>query len=454
MVASVRLPLALLTVLSLFVSAGGEENKVEQGPPKKPQAAKPESAYRQVALDAARWIRSSGVHTERGTAWPTDPDDPKTVNTTLYSGVPGVVLFFLEAHRSTGDDSYLKEAQRGADHLLAELPHEKETGLYVGLAGIGFALEETYKVTRADKYRDGARHCLQGLKDRARKVGRGVEWGDVTDVISGNAGTGLFLLYAARELGDESARELAVQAGRRLIELGRPAAGGLKWAMDSKFPRLMPNFSHGTAGVAYFLTSLYGETRDKEFLDAARAGAKYLQATAKTDGDVCLICHHEPEGENLFYLGWCHGPVGTARLFWRLHQVTGDKEWLEWVKKCARGITQAGIPEKRTPGFWNNVSQCCGSAGVAEFFLDLHRVTGDPSYLAFSRHVADDLLGKATRDDKGLRWVQAEHRIKPDLLVAQTGYMQGAAGIGVCLLHLDAWARGQKDRIKFPDNPF
>ena len=39
---------------------------------------------------------------------------------------------------------------------------------------------------------------------------------------------------------------------------------------------------------------------------------------------------------------------------------------------------------------------------------------------------------------KGLRWVQAEHRVRPELLVAQTGYMQGAAGIGMWLLRLDA----------------
>jgi lantibiotic modifying enzyme len=216
----------------------------------------------------------------------------------------------------------------------------------------------------------------------------------------------------------------------------------------------MPNFSHGTAGIAYFLTCLAGETKQPSFLDAARAGAKYLQSLAKTDGDVCLICHHQPAGENLFYLGWCHGPVGTARIFYRLHQVTGEREWMDWVRKSARGVMQSGIPEKRTPGFWNNVSQCCGSAGVVDFLLDLHRVTSERQYLAFSKHMADDLLRRATRDDKGIRWIQAEHRVKPDLLVAQTGYMQGAAGIGLCLLHLDAWERGKIDRIKLPDNPF
>jgi rhamnogalacturonyl hydrolase YesR len=410
--------------------------------------------YRRAALDAGAWIRSAAIKMEKGTAWPAVPGDAQTIHTGLYEGVSGIVLYFLEAYYATKDEAALKEARAGADYLLAALEDEKATGLYVGLAGIGFTLQETFKATGAEPHRAGAKRCVQLLRQRAQKVGKGVQWNQVTDIISGSAGTGLFLLYAARELQDNAARNLALAAGHRLIELGQPASGGLKWAMSPRFDRLMPNFSHGTAGCAYFLATLYLETKDKAFLDAAFAGAKYLKAIAKTQGDVCLAFHHEPSGEDLFYLGWCHGPVGTARLFYRLYEATEDRAWLEWVKRSARAVMQSGIPEKRTPGFWNNVSVCCGSAGVAEFFLELYRITQDRPYLAFSRRVTDDLLGRATRDDKGVRWIQAEHRIQPNRLLAQTGYMQGAAGIGMMLLHFDAFERGQRGWIILPDNPF
>ncbi len=401
--------------------------------------------------EAARWIRSSTITTDKGPAWPAVPEDPKSVSSSLYNGASGIVLFFLEAHQATNDESFLNDARAGADYLLRSIEDEKESGLYEGLAGMGFALHETYKATGHEQYLTGVRRCVALLHERAKKVGKGVEWNDTTDIISGSAGIGLFLLYAARELNDPSARDLAVAAGAHLIELGRSASGGLKWAMTPDLPRLMPNFSHGTAGVAYFLASLYLETKDQAFLDAALSGASYLKSIAKTEGDACLVFHHEPDGEDLFYLGWCHGPAGTARLFYRLYQATGDQEWLDWVKRSARAVMQSGIPEQRTPGFWNNVSQCCGSAGVAEFFLDLYQ---DRQYPAFCQRLTDDLLARATRDEKGMRWVQAEHRIQPDLLVAQTGYMQGAAGIGVMLLHLDAYERGQPRRIRLPDCPF
>src|SRR6185503_5672864 len=114
-------------------------------------------------------------------------------------------------------------------------------------------------------------------------------------IISGSAGIGLFLLYAADALDLPDARTLATRAGRRLLERGRDEAGGRKWPMDGTAAQLLPNFSHGTAGVAYFLATLYQATKDRAFLDAALAGASYLKAIAKTEVDVCLIFHHEPD---------------------------------------------------------------------------------------------------------------------------------------------------------------
>ncbi len=410
--------------------------------------------YLQAALQAARWIRTSAVQTERGTTWPAVPEDEKSINNTLYSGTPGVVLFFLEAYYSTGDKAFLEDARSGADYLLAALEAEKAPGLYVGISGIGFVLEEVFKATKDRRYREGVERCLEYLGNSALKKGKGVEWSQTTDIISGTAGTGLFLVYAARELKDQSLLDLAVQAGKRLMELGQADGAGTKWAMDPDYPRLMPNFSHGTAGISYFLATLYRETQQKKFLDAALSGARYLRSIAHKEDDVCLIFHHEPDGEDLYYLGWCHGPTGTAQLFYRLYQATGDKEWMEWSERCARAILRSGIPEQQTPGFWNNVGQCCGSAGVAELFLHLYRLTKKQEYIDFARRLTSDLLKRGTSDEAGLRWVQAEHRTRPDLLLAQTNLMQGAAGIGLWLLHLDYFEQGQKQRIVLPDCPF
>ncbi len=411
-------------------------------------------AYKDVAVDAAKWIRTARVATPFGIAWPADPRNPKTVGTTLYSGSPGVVLFLIELHHATGDAAYLDDARRGADDLLTKVSSEPRPGFYEGIAGLGFTLGETWRATKDEKYRKAALASVRALQERALPAGRGVQWSNTTDIIAGSAGIGLFLLYADETLQAPVARALAVRAGDRLIEQGVADKGGLKWAMDPTFPRLMPNFSHGTAGIAYFLATLYKVTREPRFLDGATAGARYLQAIAKSDGDICLVQHDQPDNLDLYYLGWCHGPAGTARLFYQLYAATGDQAWMTWVMKSANGVLTSGIPEQRTPGFWNNVSQCCGNVGVAQFFLDLYGATKDRRYLDFATRMTADLLARATRDSSGTRWVQAENRTQPGNLVAQTGYMQGAAGIGTWLLRLDAAQRQRTTFVRFPDSPW
>ena len=411
-------------------------------------------SYTDEIEQVARWIRASAVQTEDGTTWPAVPCDTKTINNTLYSGTPGVVLFFLEAFHATGDQDFLEDARQGADYLLSTLDKEKGAGLYVGLSGIGYCLEETYRSTKEKKYRQGVVRCLDILEEWAEEEVKGIQWGETTDIISGNAGTGLFLLYLAEGWEEESVLAMAGHVGERLLEVAIPAEKGIKWAMDPEYPRLMPNFSHGTAGIAYFLASLYQKTNDQKFLDGALAGAQYLKSVAETDEDGCLIFHHEPEGEDLFYLGWCHGPVGTARLFYRLFQIDQEQEWMDWAERGARAVLKSGIPDREVPGFWNNVGVCCGSAGVAEFFLSLFQVTQKREYLDFAKKLTAQIMDKATQDENGMHWVQAEHRSRPEFLQAQTGLMQGAAGIGLWLLRWEEYEKGQKPRLVLPDNPF
>jgi lantibiotic modifying enzyme len=410
--------------------------------------------YLKAALEAALWIEASAVQTADGQFWPSVPGEELPVNNWLYSGNSGIVIFLLEAYHSCGEKKYLEQASAGADFLLASLDAEKGAGFYTGISGIGFALQETYKATGDVQYLEGFKKCLRFLADAAVEEGKGVQWSTTTDIIGGSAGTGLFLLYAFQETGDAFLLELASRAGTRLIEVGQQVKGGTKWAMDPNFPRLMPNFAHGTAGIAYYLATLYTKTQNEAFLNAALAGARYLQNIAKTEGDTCLIFHHEPEGEDLFYLGWCHGPVGTARLFFRLYEITRDAEWVGWVEGGAQAILKSGIPESNHDGFWNNVGICCGSAGVADFFLSLYKITQKKEYFDFADFLTEDLLTAAEREEGGLKWIQAEHRVRPDFLQAQTGLMQGAAGIGLWLLRLDAFEQERSPEIIFPDNPF
>jgi len=439
----------------------------------------------EMAEAAGAWIRHSSRETPFGHTWPVAPGVSDEEVLHLYSGTPGVILFLLELHHATGRPEYLRDAEAGARHLLSAsaggpgTPELPDFGLYTGLAGVAYTLFEVFRVGGDQELGKGAEAQVQRILDAAKPLEEGVAWfeSDPTqasyDIISGSAGIGLTLLYFHELWSDGSgedakpgdpgqsrlaarALEVAVQAGRLLGQRGRPALNGLKWPMSEAYPRLMPNFSHGTAGVAYFLARLHQVTGEDTFLAPAIYGAWYLENASICDAQGgCRLFHHEPDGEDLYYLGWCHGPVGTARHFVQMARTTGeDAEYLKWVGQGTRGILHQGIPQNRPDGYWNNVSQCCGDAGMGDFFLSLHALTGSQDDLRFAQELGEYLRGEATEEGDQARWVQAENRTQPENVVAQTGWMQGAAGVGAFFLHLDGMEKGRKARVVFPDSPW
>lgn len=54
----------------------------------------------------------------------------------------------------------------------------------------------------------------------------------------------------------------------------------------------------------------------------------------------------------------------------------------------------------------------------------------------------------------GRSWSQAEHRARPDFVETQTGFMQGAAGIGSFLLHLATIDEPSPSKITLLESPF
>ena len=231
--------------------------------------------------------------------------------------------------------------------------------------------------------------------------------GEVYDLTMGAAGVGVTFLYAYRSGLDEEGKAWAVRIAGRLLEVAEETPDGLRWPMMENLPRpyIMPNFSHGPAGTGYFFADLYTETKRQDHLDAALSAAKYVQSRAVEKGDGVLVTHHEsPEPSDLFYLGACHGPAGTGRLMYLLNRITGDESRLEWIDLNIRGMLATGAPETRSEGLWNNVSQCCGDAGLGDYALYLYRATGKKSYLDLARRIASFVLSKANRENGELSW--------------------------------------------------
>ncbi|GLW06594.1 hypothetical protein Misp01_17240 [Microtetraspora sp. NBRC 13810] len=416
-----------------------------------------------VAVQAGRWIRSAAVDDERGRWWLGNPD-PRGESAvagqqpaSLYAGAAGIVLFFVELAAATGDDGYLADAAAGARRLAATVPAQTDLTLYHGLAGTAFALAEAGWATGDESFEVAARAAADRIVRRVRTFDGGLGWtGDPAQ--RGDGGIILALLHAAGILGVSAYEEIAVEAGTRIAGMVVPGHRfGRDGCADLPVDAVTPGFLSGTSGAAFLLARLYGVTGERRFLDAARRGADFVRTVSEVAGRCALVPHHVPQGRSLHYLGFCSGSAGVARMFYELYRVTGDPGDLDWVERLALGILQSGVPHRGTAGFWNVACQCCGAAGLVEFFTGLWAATGHDPYLDFAGVLGENLAGRATaHDGAGYRWYQAYRRLRPGEVTADTGYMVGAAGIGAALLHLHAAHHEEQSRrmILFPDNPF
>ncbi len=424
------------------------------------------------ALEVEAFLASCRIEGEAGARWRRTPDSGTNPPHTLYHGSAGVALFYLELHRATGDDQYLEVAVSAGDEIVRHIGElESATvGFYSGWPGYLLVLNELGKASLEPRFREGAQRALRKMMEQSEPLGAGLGWiepmpfsditgmtGDreVLDLSIGAAGAGLVLLYAHRQRLDDRALGWARQTADRLLEMSIETPSGPNWLMmsDMPFPFTAPNFAHGAAGVGYFLADLFRETDEAAYLDAALAAAGYVQAKTEPSGDGILVCHTD-ENPGLFYLGICHGPAGAGRFMYLLNEITGDASWLEWMHANMAGLVATGAPEQRTDGLWNNYGQCCGDAGIGDYALWLYRATGRGDYLDLALRIEAQLAVSADVADGGRSWSQAEHRSRPDFVEVQTGYMQGAAGIGSFLLHLATLGEVVGSKIALPDTPF
>jgi lantibiotic modifying enzyme len=406
------------------------------------------AAYRELGEAAWSWVVSHVAEDDGPWLPATVPEGrPQTApaedRDSLYAGIAGLapVLAEIALYRP---HNHVEQAlaTRIVARLRAQASLRSESSLYDGSAGDAMAL----------RLLDPGSELLamRRLVDLTTPMGWNTtfeaETGSDTplnDIIGGTAG----IVLAAVWSGGEHATTIARSGGECLLRAGEPTEVGLDWGMRTGDPSRMPNYSHGSAGIATAL-AVAGKALDREdFIRAARLGAQHLLTLGVWDDGGFIIPHTIPpsrrEVDPVTY-GWCHGPTGTSYLFAALAHAgvteVGGVEVTDLRRRCLQSLLTSGVPQRLRPGFWDNDGRCCGTAGVGEALLDGAQASDDSEWadelLQAARTMGDALVERALRDRTGARWRFVEHRQDPPLLPPGTSWMQGAAGIAAYLLRL------------------
>ncbi|MFF3445956.1 lanthionine synthetase LanC family protein [Streptomyces sp. NPDC002667] len=400
----------------------------------------------ELAADGLRWLAGTARETSGGgLGWASRPSD-SGLDPSLYSGTAGTVPVLLEAWRHFGDDSYADSALRAGLGLADRADGVEDDSLYFGRTGIALVLRTLERELGDTAAGAAADRALERVRSRFD----GTRWGELYELMGGNAGIGLGALLA----GDADLAVLAVEPYLRTAE---QTPAGVHWAHRTGVEARLHHISHGTLGIVLGLARVGGATGRADLVGLALAGAADVVARDEAGPEGFLVRHSTPRYrpdviEPVSY-GWCHGPAGDAQVFRLLRDVTGDPLWPALADRCWHTVTRSGLPRRLRPGFWDNSGRCCGTAGVLALACD--RIAEGRDADDFAQVLVADLAARATRDGEGARWSNSEHRATPSDLEPCAGWAMGNAGIVRELLRFVRLSRGGDPRYAFawPDQP-
>jgi hypothetical protein len=409
-------------------------------------------AYRELAEKSWRWVLdqvrwSDGPWVPFRVETGTEPTINANYRDGIHEGIGGLAQALAEVRLTrpwTTEESRLAAAI--AERLAGRIPGNVDISFFDGLSGMVGALialdapgaeaavGQMLETASPDGWAALPSH-VTGYKPGVR----------VNDATLGTASVVLAAVWALRH-GVAGAGELAGRAADALVAEADP---GPDWWMVPERYHLkpqshMPNWSHGLAGIAGSLALAGAELGRADLVDTARQAAEHLVALGDTaDGGFVVplsIPPADPAKANPIFYGWCHGPIGTSRVFVALDRAgvadVGGEPTTSWYARGLRSVRGSGVPERLYPGFWDNDGRCCGTAGVGDGFLDSFVRTGDPDDLAFAVRLGDALVERAMVEDGRAYWRFLEHRAEEPLLPPGVGWMQGAAGISAYLFRL------------------
>jgi len=418
-----------------------------------------------LAEDVGKWLATTSTHGPSGISWPDDALNPEAVGYDLASGVSGKVLYFLALHRATGNSDYLDMALGGADYLLAVINdpgsfdgNARRASLYSGISGIGVALLNLQQ--HDPKYARGVTQIVELLQDWAVESPAGMRWSDeFNDLIYGDAGTALFLAQAAEQTGSETALAMSVEGARFLVSQGQNTEQGSFWYFRRSKPFNLPNFSHGTAGIAYVLATIGSLSDDEALLEGAGQGFDYIQHIAEVEDGLLRIPYGwgSESWEGLYEFGWAHGLAGTANLFQRLQQagVNADAaaEFEDLTKQTILNIGLPGTADQPFAEPSTPLDRRFGRAGILVALSNWNAGESDADVARLTNAIYTHIERAAVRDDQGLHWEVDAPAFMGGGRAAYTGLFHGAAGIGLAVLQLHATMNERSSYIDLPDDP-
>ncbi|WP_204490998.1 lanthionine synthetase C family protein [Archangium primigenium] len=351
----------------------------------------------------------------------------------LIAGHTGYALFYEAAARSLAP-KWLDHAARSLQRAAALFTRRARPplSLHEGLAGVGWAashLAARHPALEVEELCVWVDESLDVEMNRS-------PWPHPCDIRDGLAGMGL---YAAKRMPHPSGRRLLERAVARAHEAAERSALGATWPMppsrwslygaDATFPQGLytMGLAHGIPGALCLLSLAHAHGVSREHTRPLLEEGFRWVANHAAPGHP-RFPHYlngaEPVTDTRF--SWCVGNPGiTAALWWAAH-TWKDAAWeartLDWATRVALEALE------RAPSH-PSANLCCGTAGTAHVFLRLYQATGQSVFGEAARRWIEHTLALRR---PGVGPGGYCHEQDPNAPVTDVQF--GAAGIALMLM--------------------
>ncbi|HEX8112618.1 MAG TPA: lanthionine synthetase C family protein, partial [Kofleriaceae bacterium] len=311
-------------------------------------------------------------------------------------------------------------------------------GLFDGVTGIGWATAHL----RDRLFEDGDDPCEavdDFVLDRVSHPG----FGRPFDLGAGLVGFGI---YALERLPVPACAQILAHIVERLGEIVEPAGpAGCHLALRTPPRELIPlrraqfpdgwfnlGLAHGVPGVIALLAGIRAAAvRPAETTHLLDALVGWLLAQARPDAPA-RYAHWVGDAEpDRTQLAWCYGDLGIAAALHHAGVACNRPSWCGEALELARAAAQRSI--ETIPGI--DAGLCHGAIGAAHGFARLHHLTGDGSLRQAAADWYSHALALRTpgRGLAGWRAYQGPGNGGDDEWISDAGLLSGAAGIALSL---------------------
>jgi lantibiotic biosynthesis protein len=349
----------------------------------------------------------------------------------LYTGTAGIGLFL--AHLCTRTDlvevretalGAVRQALHRSDSVAAEL----RRSFYSGLVGIAYAAAQVGILTDEPQLiQDGIQVAHRAAVPRNNNL---------LDVIGGNAGALVPLLWLARLPGGERLADASIALAEELVAAAIRNDTTWCWNNDRACglgvgPTPLCGLAHGAAGMGLALIEAGVAYRRDDWVEGGLAAFRYedqlYDARHENWPDLRERTHHydgtHTPKRPMFMVAWCHGAAGIGLARLRAIQLLPERhaELLVGAKRALRTTMQ----HLRTLPAYSDASPCHGRAGLAETLLIGTEMLNNPDYANHAKRMWRQLV--RTREEEPWPCGVPSGRYNPS-------FMLGHAGIGHALL--------------------